>query len=154
MSEQSHRLAAVMPLLQHVINHIGVQSTPSGKRLGLTNTRMMALAAAAHAGGMTMSDLARELSLPGPLATRTVGELVQRGLLRRHSDPNDRRRVLVAATEEGVQVIRDVRQEVQEIYLPVLERMAPGEADALVLGLEALIRVLHEPDGLLPHRHH
>lgn len=154
MSEQSHRLAAVMPLLAHVISHLGVQATPSGKKLGLTNTRMMALAAASFAGGLTMTDMATELGLPGPLATRTVDELVQRGLLERHPDSDDRRRVIVTATADGVTAITDVHAEAESIFLPVLERMTPEEADALVTGLEALIRVLHETDGLLPsHRH-
>lgn len=154
MSEQSHRLANVMPLLQHVTSHLGVQSTPTGKKLGLTNTRMMALGAASRTAGMTMTELADELALPGPLATRAVDELVQRGLVERSTDPTDRRRVIVAATTEGVTTIGAVHQETEAAYLPVIERMAPEEADALVTGLEALIRVLHEPDSPLPrHRH-
>lgn len=154
MSDQSHRLATVMPLLQHVISHLGVQATPSGKKLGLTNTRMMALAAASFTGGLTMTELANELGLQGPLATRTVDELVQRGLLERHPDPDDRRRVIVVATKAGVSAIKDVHEEAETIFLPVLARMGPEEADALVIGLEALIRVMHEANGLLPkHRH-
>jgi len=148
------RLAQIMPLMHHVVAHLGVQSTPSGRRLGLTNTRMMALAAAIHSGGLTMSELATALGLPAPLATRTVDELVERGLLERGADPSDRRRVLVSASPGAREAFDDVHRDAALMIGEVLEHMTAEEADALVVGLEALLRAMHASDGLLAPHHH
>lgn len=154
MSHHAERLARIMPLMQHIVSHLGVQSTPAGKRLGLTNTRMMALAAVLHADGLAMSDLAAALDLPAPLATRTVGELVDRGLLQRASDASDRRRVLVRATPSALRAFDEVHRDAARLVAEVLERMTDRESDALVVGLEALLRALHAADGpLSPHDH-
>ena len=45
MPHHSEDLSRLMPLLRHATAHLGVEQTPTGKELGLTNGRMMALAA-------------------------------------------------------------------------------------------------------------
>ncbi|MHB8868070.1 MAG: MarR family winged helix-turn-helix transcriptional regulator [Thermoleophilia bacterium] len=159
MSHHAERLALAVPLVRHLLAHLGAQSTPTGKSLGLTNTRVMALGAALHAhgpaaDGLAMSDLAAALDLPAPLATRTVDELVERGLLERTGDPSDRRRVLVRPTPEGIRAFEDLHHESEKVMAEVLGRMTTEEGDALVVGLEALLRVMHEPGGILPRHDH
>lgn len=154
MSHHGERLADIMPLMQHVISHFSVQATPSGKHLGLTNTRMMALTLASRSKGLAMSELASALNLPAPLATRTADELVERELLERKADESDRRRVLVTATPAGVQAMDDVHRDAERMFAPMIARMTAKEAEALVVGLEALVRVMPGHGGpLAPHPH-
>lgn len=150
MSHHTERLAHLMPLLQQTAAHLGVQYTVTGRHLGLTNTRMVALVTVAAADGRSMSDIAQALDLAAPLATRTIDELTERGLIERSGDRSDRRRVLVSATAAGARAIDDVHAEAAELIAAVLERMTSKEQDALVLGLEALLRAMHEPqpDGV------
>jgi DNA-binding MarR family transcriptional regulator len=152
MSHHAQHLARIMPLMRHVVSHLGVQSTESGKRLGLSNTRMSALAVALDAPGLTMSELASSLDLPAPLATRVTEELVERALMERFPDPSDRRRVLVRATPAGQQAVEDVHREAAVLIGDVLERMTTEEANALIFGLEALLRAMHDHDA--PSTHH
>jgi len=126
MPHHTKDLSRLMPLLRHATTHLGVEQTPTGKALGLTNARMMALAAVGGAETCSMGDLAQRLSLPAPLATRVADELVTRDLVERLGDPSDRRRVVLRLTEEG--------------------------RAALDVGLRAFLRVLHAPapDGTPP----
>ena len=123
-----------------------------GKALGLTNARMMALAAVSAEDGCSMTDLARRLDLPAPLATRVADELVARDLVERFGDPGDRRRVVLRLTEQGRTALDIVHREAEQLVSTVLLRMSEAETESLLVGLKAFLRVLHAPapDGSPP----
>lgn len=155
MTDRAEHLSRLMPLIQHAVSHLGIQSTESGREFSLTNSRMAALATVMHSGRMTMSELASAMDLPRPLASRMADELVDRGLLERHGDPSDRRRVLVGLTPDGYRVFQRAHREAAVMLETVLQQMSAEDADALLQGLEALLRALHTTDGPLPpHEHH
>lgn len=145
-------LSLLMPALRHAMAHLGVEQTATGKALGLTNSRVMALAAAAAPEGCSMSRLAAELGLPSPLATRVADDLVGKGLVIRLGDADDRRRVLLHLTERGDEALRTVHAEAEQLVAGVLGRMTEEETQALLRGLRAFLRELHEPaaDGAPP----
>jgi DNA-binding MarR family transcriptional regulator len=136
-----------MPLLRHAVAHVGVEQTPTGRELGLTNARMMALGAVEVRGTCSMSDLARALGLPSSLATRVADELVSRDLVERVADPGDRRRVLLRLTECGHGALHAVHRESEDLVSAVLQRMSDAESEALLVGLRAFLRVLHAADA-------
>lgn len=145
MPNHSEHLSRLMPLLQHATSHMGALSTESGRRYSLANSRMAVLSVVMHTGRSRMSDLADALDLPRPLATRAVNELVERGLLERTADPADRRSVLVQPSANGRAVYADVQRESATALKEILADMTDDEADALLIGLEALLRALHRP---------
>ena len=145
MSHHTKDLSRLMPVLRHATTHLGVEQTPTGRALGLTNARMMALAAVGAGDGCSMTDLAQRLSLPAPLATRVADELVARDLVERLGDPGDRRRVMVRLTRQGQTALDTVHREAEQLVSAVLERMTEAETEALLVGLQAFLRVLHAP---------
>ncbi len=152
MPHHTEDLSRLMPVLRHATTHLGVEQTATGKALGLTNARMMALAAVIAAEPCSMSDLAAHLTLPSPLATRVAEELVSRDLVERFGDPGDRRRVLLRATKQGRTTLDAIHGEAEQLVSAVLKRMTEAEAEALLVGLRAFLRELHTPpaDGTPP----
>ena len=152
MSHHTKDLSRLMPVLRHATTHLGVEQTPTGKALGLTNARLMALAAVGAEGRCSMTDLAQRLTLPAPLATRVADELVARDLVERFGDPGDRRRVVLHVTEQGRMALDAVHGEAEQLVSAVLLRMTEVETEALLVGLRALLRALHmpAPDGTPP----
>ena len=51
--------------------------------------------------GVRMSDISRCLMVSKPAATQAINQLVDRGMIERFSDPNDRRVVMIRPTEKG-----------------------------------------------------
>jgi DNA-binding MarR family transcriptional regulator len=145
-------LSRLMPVLRHATTHLGVEQTATGKALGLTNARMMALAAIGAEAQCSMTNLARRLSLPAPLATRVADELVARDMVERLGDPADRRRVVLRLTDDGHRAFETVHEEAEQLVSAVLLRMTEAEAEALLVGLRAFLRELHTPaaDGTPP----
>ena len=71
-----------------------------------------------------------------------VDRLEAAGLLRRCRRPQDRRRVGLEVTDEGVRMLRAVRRRRTAWLASRLGRLSPGELEALESALEPLERLL------------
>lgn len=80
---------------------------------GLTTQRFQALLAIRAWPGQAMSigALAEELVLKHHSAVELVGRLEQAGLIKRHSDPEDKRRVLLSLTRIGASRLSELTRE-------------------------------------------
>ena len=67
----------------------------------LSGPEASAMAVVIHSGGITPSRLAQYEQVRRPTITRTIDILVDRGFVRRVSDPKDRRGTIINATPSG-----------------------------------------------------
>lgn len=93
-----------------------------------------------HAGARRMSDLAEALRVDASTATRTVDRLVDSGLVRRTSAPDDGRVVVAEMTPAGRRLHEKLSRRRREMLLTVLEEFDPSERVALAELLERLVR--------------
>ena len=82
------------------------QAEPAGD---LTMPETSALSRLDRGGPMTSSDLSRQDRVSPQSMGVTVAALEQRGLIARHRDPEDGRRIMLSLSEAGRQVVRDRR---------------------------------------------
>jgi DNA-binding MarR family transcriptional regulator len=94
----------------------------------------------AMAGPLTIGEAALHLERAQSVVSEIVSHLVQQGLLERESDPADRRRTLVWLTPAGHEALRRDRDVLDVARLgAALSGLPPGQADALIEALSALI---------------
>lgn len=62
-----------------------------------------------RSGPTTSSAPAREVQITAQVMGTTLGALRARGLVERHQDPNDGRRVVLTVTDAGLQALKDKR---------------------------------------------
>jgi DNA-binding MarR family transcriptional regulator len=77
---------------------------------GLTPSQLSVLASVERHGPLQLGDLARVESVAPPTLTRSIAGLEDRGLVRRHQDPDDGRAVLVQVTAAGRRSLRELRR--------------------------------------------
>ena len=102
------------------------------------------LAHVAAEGERTVGEIARELGLSLPAASKLVGELEDHGLVNRREDSDDRRRTVVALdgrTAEQVLAWLDRRNRPLEEALATL---TAAERSAFLKGMRALAEALME----------
>ncbi len=96
-------------------------------------------------GDSGMGQIAAKLQVSDPTATGVIDRLVERDLVERAADPDDRRRVLVRLTEPGREQILALRCTGAEAAAGVFDRLTPGQQEALLAALEPVSQLLSSP---------
>jgi DNA-binding MarR family transcriptional regulator len=98
---------------------------------GLTLDQWLVLRALAEAGPQTMTGLTRETGITGPTLSRVVDRLVERALLYRNVDADDRRRVVVHVAERGCGLVDQLAPSIAEAERDGLSPLSAREARTL-----------------------
>ncbi len=106
--------------------------------MGLTPARASVLSVLVFGGPRTLGELAAAEQVSAPTMTRLIAGLEREGLLRRLSDPHDRRIVRVTATPRAATILRRGRQARVRDLAASLESLSPDELASLSRASEIL----------------
>jgi DNA-binding MarR family transcriptional regulator len=104
--------------------------------VGLTALQYTALTVLEQHPDLTVARLARHSFTRAQSAADMVAALLNRGLIERHRDPADRRRLVMALTPDGQRLLDQLRPQVAEIEARMLAPLSPGDALELRSSLE------------------
>jgi DNA-binding MarR family transcriptional regulator len=90
----------------------------------------------------SISSVAEELCTSMPMASKQVEQLVQRKLLRRQTDKEDRRRVTLELTPSGNVIFSAAQQAAKQHMLELLEGFSEEERSIIGSALELLKKKL------------
>ena len=105
----------------------------------LTPATARGLAFLSARSGASLKALAEALEVQPMSLVRVVDELEARGLLRRESDPRDRRAWQLFLTADGEQVVDEIWRILDRIIAEACGAMGGVEVEALRAGLKATI---------------
>jgi DNA-binding MarR family transcriptional regulator len=91
-------------------------------------------------GQLTMSQLASRLRLDNSTLSRTVEGLVQRKLVERLREDEDRRLVRIRLTSEGRSVSRSIHQENDGHYVRVFKKIPASRRGTVLKSFETLVQ--------------
>jgi DNA-binding MarR family transcriptional regulator len=92
----------------------------------------------------TPGELAEIEKVSAPSMTRTVAALVERGLVERTADPEDRRQVILSLTPDARTLLKDIRRK-RDAWMSVrVGHLAPEEQEILQQAAAILTRVANE----------
>lgn len=97
-------------------------------------------------GSIYVSDLAAAVKQPLPAISRALRQLEQDGLIERITDPNDRRKTLVQATEKGVNASRQCEDAITGYFGRVLARI-PEEQREQIFALKDVMLTAVEAEN-------
>jgi DNA-binding MarR family transcriptional regulator len=108
---------------------------------GISPPRLSALSVLVFGGPTSLAELATAEEVTAPTMSRIVEGLVGEGLATREADPGNRRKVRIAATDEGRRRLESGRERRVRVLRERLRRLADSEQRALARGVEVLERV-------------
>ena len=105
--------------------------------VGMTALQYTALTVLERHPDLSSAQLARNSFVTAQSMADMVRALEDRGLVERHRDPADRRRLVLALTADGRALLRRYRGAVAELEKRMLAGLTAGEAAELRRGLNA-----------------
>lgn len=92
-------------------------------------------------GPMLASELAEKLSSTRPQMTQFIDRLEEKGAVRRKTDINDRRRISVEITDNGMLTLSGYRSMVRNHFAEKLRKLGPEQVEELNMSLGRVIEI-------------
>jgi len=112
--------------------------------LGVPPAQLSALSVVVFGSGKSMSELAQTEQVTAPTMSRIVDGLVKEGLVRRGVDKEDRRSIMISATEKGRRIMLQGRSNREKQLLQIVEPLAKKELEVLQHASSILSKRLEE----------
>lgn len=107
----------------------------------LSDGQMSALFVLAKHGPQTLGELSERERVTPPSMNRTIGCLADAGYVSRSSSPDDGRKVVLAATDAGLDLIAETRRRRDAWLDRQMNELEPADRDALRGAVELLRRL-------------
>jgi DNA-binding MarR family transcriptional regulator len=109
---------------------------------GIAPARLSALSVIVFGGPVSLRDLARAEQVRPPTMSRIVDALESQGLARRNINQQDRRAVLIEATEKGAALLKQGRKRRVKFLASYLSHLDYSEFADIERAVQAIQRVL------------
>jgi DNA-binding MarR family transcriptional regulator len=110
----------------------------------MTDGQFAVLVALHLHGPHTLSALAESDGVTAPSMNRTVNALIEHDYVSRVTDPTDRRKVQIAISDAGSQVVADTLERRDMWLSQVLENMTEAERSTLHEAAQIILREVHK----------
>ena len=132
--------AGVMDALRTLVRALRVSTRAVERRIGISGAQLFVLQQLGARPAGSVNELAERTSTHQSSVSTVVSRLVQRGLAVRDPAPGDARRMEIAITPAGVELLRSAPRTAQARMVEALGRMPPERVAALAAGLGELVR--------------
>lgn len=112
----------------------------------LTFSQIRALMYLRETPGASLSEVAGFLGLQAPTTSKLVDEMVQHGLVHRETAEDDRRRVLLQSTREGVQALERALMPAHAALAALLAGLSDADRETVGLAMDRLHPLLRPGD--------
>lgn len=108
----------------------------------ITFSQTVVLGILKEKGTLMMKDIANSLSVTTSAATGLVNRMVNLNLLKRKTDPEDRRIISIEMTKKGQDAIDRITQQKVDFLVTIFEKLNQRERDSYLDILERICQIL------------
>ena len=132
-------------LLERASRTVAERLALSIGRDGITSDHWRVLRLLADEAGHAMGEIAERLEMNPPTLTKLVDRMVGKSLVQRTADPEDSRRVLVYATDGGLDLLRELEPRIDRHHAALRDLLGERNARQLERLLGMLIAESERP---------
>ncbi|MFK0730455.1 MAG: MarR family winged helix-turn-helix transcriptional regulator [Gloeotrichia echinulata GP01] len=144
--ECAARVMETIPLLMRFIR--AEMRTHSSDSLSIPQLRSLAFLN--RNPGASLSEVADHLGVTCATASTTIDRLVQRHLVQRTDNPQERRRVVLNLTKEGKSLLEQSQEKTRSHIAEIIECLTPDKVSQIEEGLTLLKNVFEQTESNPP----
>ncbi len=137
---------SVLDGIRRIVRVLRESAMDIERRLGISGAQLFVLQVLRDGPSESLNDLAARTHTHQSSVSVVVARLVDRGLVSRERSDIDARRIRLALTPEGEELVRNAPEPVQLRLIEALEKLPPEEVKELARGLGDLTRVMGVSD--------
>lgn len=138
----------IVQCLRRIVRGIDVRSRALSREYELTWPQLAALRELERLGKCPVGRLAAEMAIGAPTVTGIVDRLEQGGLVRRLREEGDRRKVMVALTDDGRRLLLRKPSLLNERVRQQLADLPEPQQQQMLVALRQLVAMMEPPrDG-------
>jgi DNA-binding MarR family transcriptional regulator len=130
----------VMDAVRRIVRAARVVSRQNEKEIGISGAQLYVLQELSQQPAGSLNDLAERTTTHQSSVSAVVSRLVERGLVRREPSPEDARRVQIALTKAGRDIVDSAPPSAQAQLVAGLKRMEPDDRRMLAELMERWLR--------------
>ncbi|MBW2569039.1 MAG: MarR family transcriptional regulator [Deltaproteobacteria bacterium] len=134
----------ILRTLRRIIRAVDIHSRKLNIEFKITAPQMICLYLLARQDRMTLSELAKEVSLGVSTVNGIVDRLERKELLTRNRSKEDRRKVFLEPTDAGRELINAAPSLLQNRFSESLKNLPELEQAAIALSLERVVELMEE----------
>lgn len=128
----------VLISLRRIMQAIDIHSRQLERQHGITTPQLIILKQIDGEESITVSQLAKQVSLKQATVTDILNRLERKGLVQRQKDTNDRRRVLIKETDAGKQLLEAAPSPLQDTFLEKFKNIEDWKQNMILSSLQLL----------------
>jgi len=122
----------------HLLRHVRTEDSA----MGIGPAQASALSVVVFGGPLTLNELAKAEQVRPPTMSRVVEALVKEGLVRRETNRDDRRSVIISPTDKGTRILHEGRNRRERRLIKLLSKLDADEIRCLGKASRILSRIL------------
>ncbi len=130
-------------LLRQIIRSTDMQDKEISRRTGLTPPQLMVMQTLRENLQLTTGELAKEMALTQATVTSILDRLEKKDLIARERGTDDKRKVWVSLTDDGVELMKGAPTTQQDIFVRHFEDIQNWEQSMVVASLERVAFMLN-----------
>lgn len=136
------RCKEMLVSLRKITQAISLHSRDLGRRYGLTGPQLVILNEIANHQPLSVTELARSISLSQATVTDILNRLEKRGLAERTRDASDRRRVMIRTTQACAELLSNAPPALQETFVERYTRLDEWEQLMILSALKRIVDLM------------
>lgn len=135
-------IAEVLVALRRIMRATDLRSRHLMKTAGLTAPQLLVLRTVHQRGELSVGDLARQISLSQGTVTSILDRLTARGLVIRERAHDDKRKVLLRLSPDGMTMLRHAPQPLQDHFVDEFNGLPTWEQHMILAALQRVASMM------------
>jgi DNA-binding MarR family transcriptional regulator len=128
--------------IRKIIRAIGLHSKQLNKVSGITGPQLMVMQEIAQTKGITAGQIAKHINLSAATVTNILDRLESRHLITRIRSTDDKRRVSLFLTDEGLKILLAAPQPLQDHFIQQFCALAEWEQSQLLSSMQRIATMM------------